>query len=201
MVESTPKGIATKIYSSVNKALKTADFYGVPVSLNLNGEDRFTTSFGGVMSIFVRIVMLCYTITELTFIVTKGRTEVSTSTMSKNLLEDNEKFEIAKDGFKIALGGFHNRGGANILLDPDYLQSYFTYGNHTRTGAGGTINSTASTNITLEDCGYKFNDTIDNSVIDALGISSFFCPSSDDWRLGGSETGESYDYAEFGVIK
>jgi hypothetical protein len=201
MVESKARGIAAKIYGSVNSALKSADFYGVPVSLNLNGEDTFTTSFGGFMSILVRIVMLWYTITELTLIATRGKTGITTNMISKNLLQDNEKFEIAKDGFRIGLGGRHSRGGANILVDPDYLQSHFTYGNQTRNGAGGTINATSTTNITLGVCGYSFSEYIDNSVADALGISGFNCPSSQDWRLGGSETGESYDFAEFVVIK
>ena len=147
MVKSEPKGRVEKIYKYVNSTLKTADFYGVPVSLNLNGEDSFTTSFGGIMSILVRVVMLWYTITELTLIATRGKTAINTNMISKNLLEDNEKFEIAKDGFRIGLGGFHSRGGANILLDPDYLQPYFTYGNQTRTSAGGTINATSTTSI------------------------------------------------------
>jgi hypothetical protein len=201
MTKSKPKGIMAKISGSVNSSLKSRDFLGVPISLNLNGENTFTTTFGGIMSILVRMVMFWFTITELSLIATRGRTIVSSNMISKSLLQDNEKYEIAKDGFKIGLGGFNSRGGANILLDSDYLHAHFTYRNQTRNGAGGTINATSSTNITLEACGYAFNEHIDNSVADALGISSFSCPTSDDWRLGGSETGESYDYVEFGVNK
>jgi hypothetical protein len=34
-----------------------------------------------------------------------------------------------------------------------------------------------------------------------LGLDEFFCPSSNDWNIGGTFTGESYDSIEFGVIK
>lgn len=53
--------IFRKHSNEVRKTITSRDVYGKPIVLNYNGEDSFKTCPGGMLSIFVLLVMVIYT--------------------------------------------------------------------------------------------------------------------------------------------
>ena len=46
--------------------IKSYDEYGQPISLNYQGSETFQTLPGGLLSVAVRIILICYTLLKFT---------------------------------------------------------------------------------------------------------------------------------------
>jgi hypothetical protein len=75
----------------MNKArtvLRGADLYGVDVAkLNINGKTEFNTTFGGVVSIFLRVFVVWFSIINLRKLISKQDATLSEVSQSLDLGE------------------------------------------------------------------------------------------------------------------
>ena len=67
-MSSNPRDDGNVCYRSVkrvNNHVKGYDGFGVPVTLNFDGEDTFKTTPGGLISLFLYVQVLCYAIVQI----------------------------------------------------------------------------------------------------------------------------------------
>ena len=63
----------TKMGYSFSNSIKKCDIYGVPVSLNFKGEDKFRTVIGGLTTLVISVLIFWYTIVQVQVILDRGR--------------------------------------------------------------------------------------------------------------------------------
>ena len=121
----------------MDENIKGTDMFYESVQLSYKGHTHFKTTFGGVVSIFIRILIFLYGTLLFVKVVTKNNTTKSVTSIVKDLTKDSTKHYIGKGTFAFGvklLGTFPER-----ILDPTYFNLRITQGKYTRSqdGSGG----------------------------------------------------------------
>ena len=118
----------------------------MPITLNFKGEDTFNTTVGGIISLIVYAIVLLYSITEIQSIYGWQNTAVNTNLITRSLLNDRSKYDIANNLFFVGIGSY-NSAAPDMLNDPTMLDVSFNYNQRRRESIGGTVLSETQTSI------------------------------------------------------
>lgn len=123
-----------KIIRAGKEAVHDFDMFGKSITFTYKGKEEFTTFFGGLISIAIRIVMFLYICLQLNILIMKKDTNTSTNLLVQDLVNDKKAVNIGKTDFSIAVS---IESDINLLSDETYVSleiwSYINYSNGTIT--------------------------------------------------------------------
>ena len=79
------------------------DLYPKIVNFTCDGDDKFKTFFGGIVSVLIRIFILAIAILLTVMIINKEKSTFSATITQKDLTNDEEKHYFAKNDIFIGL--------------------------------------------------------------------------------------------------
>ena len=79
------------------------DFYPKIVNFTCDGNDKFQTFFGGIVSVMIRVFIFVIAIWLIAMIINKEKSTFSVTTIQKDLTNDEEKHYFAKKDIFIGL--------------------------------------------------------------------------------------------------
>ena len=88
--------VLVKFGTWTKKQIKSQDQYSKTISFSFNGEDTFSTIFGGITTIIIKVVVLVIAIFLTMSIFQKGNTTTSINKVIKDITNDDEKHYFAK---------------------------------------------------------------------------------------------------------
>lgn len=182
-----------KLLSWMRKKIRDTDMFSKSVQLSYKGKTSFKTTFGGVVSILIKILLTLYGILLFKEVVTKGNTTKSVTNIVKDLTKDTTKHYISKGTFAFAVklqGLYPER-----MLDPTYFKFEISQVKYTRsTNGDGAINE-SFVDIPYELWGDNF-PFVEKEVYDRVELQKFLCPSNTDHFIS-----SNYNSEEFSVIR
>ena len=183
---------------TINK-ITDLDIFGVPVTLNFNGKDKFKTFWGGWTSLVLTILIVIIAILSLVTLLQKGNSELISRTNSNNLVYDNTMHYFRQKGFLISIYGISNFS-SSILQDSSYLEISAKEYTYTRDSVGGTIPPViTSRTLTIDRWLDKWADIIGYDFASTAGMNATYCIQEDDIKVGGNLLGTEYSYIEIDI--
>ena len=73
----------------MKKVVNTLDIFGVPVGVNYQGEGRYKTKFGALISLLTICFVLAFTGVRAMLLFTRGNTKITQTTSNLDLLGGN----------------------------------------------------------------------------------------------------------------
>ena len=109
------------------KLFRRMDIYALPITFRYMGEKKFYTNFGALNSIFIVLLVLAYSYTEVSLMLDK-RKYTTTSTTSSTLQRDLQTGEFAYDTL-LSKGEYANltfgikvmNDNGSAFFDPSYF--------------------------------------------------------------------------------
>ena len=92
-----------KLGSLFKTKITNYDLYPKVVNFTCDGDDKFKTFFGGIVSVMIRIVIFVIAILLSTMIINKEKSTFSVTTTQKDLTNDEEKHYFAKKDIFVGL--------------------------------------------------------------------------------------------------
>ena len=187
---SQKKPFLSRIGHYTGETIKRIDMFGVPVTLNFRGEDKFKTTIGGIISILAFCFVLWYTITQSISIIERENTVINTNKAKANLVLDREIHKLSEKGISLNVGNINFTGTQTPwILDSSYFGVKYI-------NEIVEINETTRQPMRVEnkDLGSKRwgileEDMIEPEVALALKLDQFYCPVSNDYTIGGTQLG------------
>ncbi|CAI2372806.1 unnamed protein product [Moneuplotes crassus] len=178
---------------SANFALDSVrglDMYPKTIKLTYKGNEEFKTLLGGVVSLGIKVVILIYTWTMFSIMLSNKNSSKSINTSVKNLRRDNEIVDLQSSTFQFAITGILNEDDIDIMN----FEEAFTPEVRIITKLA---NETTFRNVTvgLTECGNNFKYANQTEVKD-LGINEYYCPNSREFKLQGNVLSDAYQYFE-----
>ncbi|CAI2374574.1 unnamed protein product [Moneuplotes crassus] len=181
---------------SANFALDSVrglDMYPKTIKLTYKGNEEFKTLLGGVVSLGIKVVILIYTWTMFSIMLSNKNSSKSINTSVKNLRQDNDIVELQNSTFQFAVSGIFNGSEIDIMAYPEAfvpevriitkLANETSYRNET---------------VPLVQCGDNFK--YDNQTeVKYLGINEYYCPQSRDFKMQGNVLSDAYQYFEVNI--
>ncbi|CAD8067044.1 unnamed protein product [Paramecium sonneborni] len=186
------------MYQKVVNLMQTADMFGADITLNIQNRGKFTSFFGGLMSLIVWIAMLYVIISEAISLINREDQQAITRTIN----------DISPNARVLNISNFM----IGVKLE-DPLQAIFNttnqtmfnitiYQNHIITFSNKTRIKKVNTSITLEQCTSKHFSSLnlisESDEIDSY--TSYFClPLNYSFILEGTYNSQSFQYTSIKV--
>ena len=133
-----------KVFGYFASTVKLGDLYGKKIMMTYKGEDSFKTVYGGVVSLFIKLVLLIYAILLISVIFNKGDTKKTVNTTTKDTTKDNTKHYIGRSTFGFGLSFEDYQNGNNLLMESTYFEFVIESDFYTRDSQGNVRTSTTS---------------------------------------------------------
>lgn len=151
--------------------MRSFDMYGVPISFNLNGDEKFKTFIGGGISFILAFTIILYSLSQFYTMVNKTNNTVSTSIIYRDLQQNVEDINVGELGFTFGIIGILPNGTSDRLFDKTYFSTNLKIvKTSTVNGASITTNET----IALEKCGYKYHDNVTGVDSDKISLNNYY---------------------------
>lgn len=93
------------------------DSFGYPITLKHHGKPHFTSIFGGVLTLVVKLGIFIYALTILKQTVNKEAFNVSSAFVKRDLLFDNEPLKLDINNFDIAMFPYFSDPSEKSILN------------------------------------------------------------------------------------
>ena len=163
--------------------LRSADMFGMPISLTYNRNNKFKTYLGGWWTLLIFICMAIYFSFLFWSMISRRSINFANTTIERDLIVEKQDHVLPENGFFIAIG---LRGLTDEILDPIfnyYFQLKVTQVEYVLNE--NKIWETINTNIELERWGDKF-PYANKTIIDLFNFDGYACLKSDDYAIGGN---------------
>lgn len=176
--------------------VKSADSYATTVQMTFNGKRKFSTFYGGIISLIIKTIIIMYAILLTIRIFRKSDSEKLTSTMIKDLSKDTEQHFIGKGTFAFAVRLIWPN--PELLLDTSYFSFMVNNAQYSRNST--FQNQKKTTTIEMETWGDKFPN-VNSDIYDKVGLATFLCPKNTDYYLQANYHSDNYSGIEIFVRK
>ena len=105
--------------------IRQCDFYGSPIQLNYRGNPTFQSLPGGLISIFVRLMMLSYTLLQFWAMHQKKEWSITQQTVVADLTELTQEWPF-RDNTNISMGLQISQKRSYEQIDVREIQKYLT---------------------------------------------------------------------------
>ncbi|CAD8116674.1 unnamed protein product [Paramecium sonneborni] len=183
---------------ALQQTMKKFDFFGQFITLNMNKQNCYTTSLGGVSSILIIIFLGIFFYSNIVEFVTKQKASAKQQTLFNidpdMVILNNTNFMTA---FSIDQVNFTNRPLFNITLEQKYYNRQ----------ANGTMKKTSSF-YSLQPCTVdqfttkvkNGNSEIIEQQFESLGMENWLCPQNDfNFKLQGAYGSENFYFVKITV--
>ena len=191
--------VLKQVYKFVKSRIKSSDLYGKKISMTYWGEDSFKTTYGGIISLLIKLIVFAYACILISVIFKRGDTKKTLNTTIKDLTNDKTKHYVGKGSFAFAISYKEFSSNTNFLMDSTYfvftLQNMF----YTR-NLDGTVN-VSSSEIPFDYWRENFKFVTDKNQYDRAGLREYICPTTDDFYLASDFFGEESANVEIGISK
>ena len=158
--------------SRIAEHFKNLDLYGKNIMLTYEGNEKFKTHIGALISLWILMMVTTYLALQLRVMILKNNTSFSKNSLQKDLTNDNEVHYIGAGN--IDLGFKIDYNGVNILTD----SSYFTYSIkqvsqlYIQQGGSYTYQRT-KTNLAVDKWTVSSYDQLSQDLYDRLNVGEY----------------------------
>ncbi|CAI2385634.1 unnamed protein product [Moneuplotes crassus] len=169
--------------------IKERDIFKQSISLTYRGKDNFSSIIGAISTVFVLIVLFCYSIILLKSMFSRSDVSWNQNTIQVDLREDNSSLVWKEEDPKFKI--FWNAPG-HYVLDEDIEQGQVITGTFVNRQYDEDYFKTSSSEkseiinntISASDCSNSF-DTYDDAIYNGSAVKPF-CPKLDGLSLHGN---------------
>ena len=109
-------------FGYIAETIKSADLYGKQITMTYKGEDSFKTTYGGVISLFIKLILFTYAGVLFAVIINRGDTKKTLNTTVKDITNDPTKHYIGRGTFGFAVEFQDPTTGNNLFMDKTYFE-------------------------------------------------------------------------------
>jgi hypothetical protein len=193
-------GMIRSSFSWFKDKIKSRDMFGIPISLNFEGENEFKTGIGGWISSFVTIIVLIYAALLLKTLIAREDSSVVKNTIQTDLTYDVDNHYVGEKGFNFGVALVHSNG-TDILND----QSLATVTISQVKWLGDEIgdnHTNFSKELTYQLCNASSFPNLNEKTLTTLKVfSEYYCPTTTDYVLSGNLISTKYNYIKISVKK
>ena len=178
--------IIDSIKSYSHSKVKDCDLFSQNIQLTYKGNDKFTTFFGGVVSIFIMALLFVYGISLFVIMFNREDSSKSKSTEYRNLREYDHDIYPYEKGFRFTVSL------TNVISQPIPLNpSLFTLEIY----QGTYYNDGTSVQFTETSLGYEVCDLekelpgVDYDISRAA-LANLYWPKNTNFKMAGNYAGE-----------
>ena len=166
----TTKNILLKVGRWSKKKIKAYDMYPNSVAITYKGKQKFTTLFGGIVSIVISLSLFVVAIVLCIKIFQRANTTISMNNQFKDNTDDTRKHYFSKNKevyFAIGLIG----PNPEILLDKTYFNLQIVQVKFIRDSSPSGFTS-ISTPIEFEKCGTNY-PYVSSEIASRINLGSY----------------------------
>ena len=186
-------------FSYIGDTIKSGDLYGKQITMTYKGDDSFKTTYGGIISLFIKIILLIQAGVLFAVIINKGDTKKDLNTTVKDISNDKTKHFIGQGTFAFAVDFQDLVTGANLLMDSTYFELSMQNVFVTRY-PNSSITFTAR-EIPYDQCGQNFKFVTDQNQYNRIGLARYACPTSTDYYISSDFFGDEFANLQIDVKK
>ena len=178
----TSNGFWGSIAGYFHNRIKDYDLFPQNIQFTYKGKDKFTTFFGGIVSIFILGLWFTYGVSLFIVLINRGDSSKSISTEHRDLGQDDTIVKPYEKGFRLAVSLLNNNF-IPVLPDPRYFTFDFIQVSYKI--VNGVLDITP-TRLGYEPCDVEKefgNIDKDFTTFDKFGL---WCPSNTDYHVAGN---------------
>ena len=175
-----------RVVAYSHSKVKNCDLFPQNILLTYKGNDKFTTFFGGVVSILIMALLFVYGVSLFIIMINRADSSKSKSTEYRNLREYDHDIYPYEKGFRFTVSL------TNVISQPIPLNpSLFTLEIY----QGTYYNDGTSVQFTETSLGYEVCDLekelpgVDYDISRAT-LSNMYCPINTDFKISGNYAGK-----------
>lgn len=179
--------------SWVKQKIIQADQYPKTVKLFYKGNTEFKTSFGGIISLIIKILVIGYGMQLLVAVFQRSHSTKSVTKIVKDLSQDTTKHYVGKGTFAFALKML----GSNPerLLDSTYFSLSMSMSTILRPSNGSESFTYYKVPIEFDYCADSF-PYVEKLLYDKLGLQTYICPKDNDYFLSSTLISDEFTSLE-----
>ena len=184
----TIKGAISSVAGFSHTKVKECDLFSQNIQFTYKGKDKFTTYFGGIVSIFIMGLWFTYGVSLFIIMINRSDSSKSISTEYRNLAEYDEDIYPYESGFRLMLS-VTSMDSLPIPLDPSVLTLHIVQGTYVNFG---TTVEFVETELGYELCDYEKELPGIEFDQERAELSNVYWPKRSDFKIAGNYADESY---------
>ena len=187
------KGFGVKIF----KILRFIDLFGKDITLSYDGHDKYKSSWGGILSVILIMLLLAFFSFLLNQLVTRSNPTVSTATLQKDIKSNSEDLDLNNFNFAFTYSANNN----DYTLDKSVVDVRVLL--YVQKWANTTTSSTVRTNTILEyDKWNEAFDAINKNDASRIGINNYYWVKNiSNYGVSGTFYSPTFKYINLQVIR
>ena len=109
-------------FAYIADTIRSGDLYGKQITMTYKGEDSFKTTYGGIISLFIKLILFTYAGVLFAVIINRGDTKKTLNTTVKDITNDPTKHYIGRGTFGFSVDLTDPVTGNNLLMDKTYFE-------------------------------------------------------------------------------
>ena len=177
--------------------LRFIDLFGKDITLSYDGHDKYKSSWGGILSVILIMLLLPFFSFLLYQLITRSNPTVSTATHQKDIKSSSEDLDLNKFNFAFT----YTANGTDYTLDKSVVDVRVLH--YVQTWANTTTSNTVRTNKILEYD--KWNgafDAINKNDASRIGINNYYWVKNiSNYGISGTFYSPTFKYINLQVIR
>ena len=192
----------SKVLARLSKLIKFNDKFAMPILLNYKGETSYKTVIGGLTSITISAIIICYSWVLFGTVVNRQNSAINSNEKIRTLMLDPSKFNLGDYRFMFTLYEASYNPNFYRLLDPSYLKlsMYQTKQSKSNPGPGLPIGDARNVPFKLWDDD-RFDSLFTDSSVSKFESNYTICPNTTDLFVGGNYFSSEYNFFYIGIEK
>lgn len=176
---------------NINKIIRNADYFGVPINFQLKDKHKYRSTLGGSIFIFYFIFSVIYILLNFKNFINR---EQMNSILNEVFLEYAPELDFVNKSLSIAIG--------LDVGNPTYMPKIYKYlqlnAYYVEMMKSDGISNKTKYNLNLTQCDQSNFKDLEFSF-GQLGLKNYFCPDLTNTNIKGLYTEEKFNYYEFSV--
>ncbi|CAI2361436.1 unnamed protein product [Moneuplotes crassus] len=174
-----------RLIPAVKEGVMSVDMFTKPISLTFRGKDKFTSLLGGIVSTFLIMGVIAYSIQLSIQMFSRSATSKSKSSILKDIINIEDFYDIGEDSFDFAIALLYQESGVP-MIDPTYFNISIAQRDYEYDFNSNSVIVT-DTERKVSICGERYpkiNEKIDSRRSSFMNIS--YCSEDKNFSIGGS---------------
>lgn len=135
---NTLKKLGGKLVVFAKDSIRSRDMFPSKVELTYKGNTNFTTLFGGLVSLIIKIIVILYAVYLMFVIFRRTNSSKSVNRLVRDRTYDTTKHYLGRNNFSFAvkLAGIK----PDLVFDKTYFDLVVSYSHYSRNSDGTFIN-------------------------------------------------------------
>lgn len=132
------KQYGNRLFSFTKNTIRAADMFPSKVELTFKGNPSFTTLFGGVISLFIKTIVIMYSVYLMVVVFRRTNSSKSVNRVVRDRSHDTTKHYIGRNNFAFAIKLVGP--DSELIFDQTYFELVVSYSHYTMNEQGTFIN-------------------------------------------------------------